>query len=119
MRRQKPVSGEPPRDFERRMRCVTHPACRLGFLDALAGKPVNHDRIMERIERETPASSLKRIGWLHADLLGPFGESETAVAQYRYEEGRQLVTEVGLRCKAWGHPDYPPKQVVEFCRKQV
>lgn len=116
MQRQKPVSGEPPKDFARRWACVTHPACRLGFLDALAGKPIDHDRILERIERETPQAALKRLGWVHADLLGTFRESEAALAQYRYEEGRQLVIEFGMRCRAWGRPDYPPKQVVDLCR---
>lgn len=107
-----------------------HPAFRLGFLDARAGKPLDHDTIMARIFSETPAGALKRLGWSTPDLFdGPdmFGvESAHAkrirlkveVAQYRYEEGRTLFLEYGVRCKAWGHPDFPPAQVREFCRKR-
>lgn len=95
---------------------VQHPAVRIGFLDARAGLPLDHDTIMQRILAETPPRALKRIGWTDGDLL----ESKSVeIAQYRYEEGRTLFLEYGVRCKAWGHPDYPPAAVVEFCRQRA
>ena len=111
--------------------CVVHPAFRLGFLDARAGRPMDHDRIIQRILSETPAGALQRLGWTTAQLFdGPdmFGvESAAAVrsaqsvalAQYRYEEGRTLFLEHGLRCKAWGHPDFPPAAVRNYLYQRV
>jgi hypothetical protein len=86
---------------------VTHPAVRIGFLDAQNGRAFDHDHIIARIKNETPKGALKRLGW-EADL---FDHATVALAQYRYEEGRLLVTSEGLKCKAWGHPDFPPAQV--------
>lgn len=98
---------------------VTHPAFRIGFLDAQKGRDFDHDNIMVRIEAETPLSALSRIGWTPHTL--PILVDDTVriaarveLAQYRYEEGRLLVKTDGLRCKAWGHPDYPPKAVWDF-----
>jgi hypothetical protein len=108
--------------------CVVHPAFRLGFLDARAGRPIDHDQIMARIFAETPAGALKRLGWSTPGVLqGPdlLGErtAETALsfelAQYRYEEGRTLYLEQGIRCKAWGHPDFPPAAVREYLYSRV
>lgn len=108
-----------------------HPAFRLGFLDARAGRPLDHDTIMARILSETPAGALKRLRWSARQLFdGPdlFGvdsaqakraAKSVEVAQYRYEEGRKLYLEYGVRCKAWGHPDFPPVAVREFCVKRL
>ncbi|KRR25934.1 hypothetical protein [Bradyrhizobium retamae] len=110
---------------------VHHPAFRIGFLDARCGRPPDHDKILQRIVAETPAGALKRLGWADRDLFdGPdtFGvdsaqakaaATSIEIAQYRYEEGRTLFLEYGVRCKAWGHPDYPPVAVVEFCRRRA
>lgn len=107
-----------------------HPAFRLGFLDARDGRPLDHDRIMHRIFSETPAGALKRLGWQSPDLfesadmfgIGSAQAERSAksveIAQYRYEEGRKLFLEFGVRCKAWGHPDFPPAGVRDFCRKR-
>lgn len=107
-----------------------HPAFRLGFLDARAGRPLDHDSIMARIFSETPAGALKRLGWSTPDLFDTpdiFGvdsaQAQRAakaveIAQYRYEEGRKLFLEFGVRCKAWGHPDFPPVAVRDFCIKR-
>jgi hypothetical protein len=112
-------------------RCVVHPAFRLGFLDARAGHPLDHDRILRRIMAETPKGALQRLGWTTNQLFdGPdmFGvESDAAaraaqtvaLAQYRYEEGRALFLEYGLRCKAWGHPDFPPAEVRNYLYARV
>lgn len=116
---QKPVAARAPGDVAERLAIVTHPAVRLGFLDAQRGKPIDHDHILDRIERETPTSALKRLKWsrsLRASLF-PDGLDQAALAQYRYEEGRLLVKMAGLRCRSWNHPDYPPAQVVDFCLK--
>jgi hypothetical protein len=86
---------------------ITHPAFRIGFLDAMAGRELAHDRIVDRIKAETPAPALRRMGW-DADIFSAYTVES---AQYRYEEGRLAVIQVGLRCRAWGHPDYPPAQV--------
>lgn len=112
--------------------CVVHPAFRIGFLDARAGRPPDHDHIMQRIFAETPAGALARLGWSTPQLFdGPpdmFGvDSKQAVstaksvelAQYRYEEGRTLYLEHGVRCKAWGHPDFPPVAVREYLFSRV
>lgn len=34
------------------------------------------------------------------------------------DQGRQAVLEEGLRCRAWGHPDYPPAQVRAYLRRR-
>ena len=99
-------------EIEARLRIVRHPAMRLGFLDAMNGKPFNHDDIAGRIRAETPASSLKRTGWDDGFL----SENDIERAQYRYEEGRLLVIKYGLRCKSWNHPDFPPKAVLKFAK---
>lgn len=108
--------------------CVVHPAFRLGFLDARAGRPINHDQIVARIFAETPAGALKRLGWSTPEFFeGPnlLGEmtARTArsfeLAQYRYEEGRTLFLEHGIRCKAWGHPDFPPAAVRNYLYSRV
>lgn len=111
--------------------CVVHPAFRIGFLDARAGRPLDHDHILQRIFSETPAGALQRLGWDRRDLFEEsdlFGvESglrarsgqEVALAQYRYEEGRALFLEYGLRCKAWGHPDFPPASVRNYLHARV
>jgi hypothetical protein len=91
-----------------------HPAFRIGFLDARDGRALDHDLIVQRILSETPAGALKRLGW-NADL---FDRKSVEVAQYRYEEGRTLFLEYGVRCKAWGHPDFPPIAVRDFCIKR-
>jgi hypothetical protein len=113
------------------MECVVHPAFRLGFLDARAGRPIDHDKIMDRILAETPAGALKRMGWSTEQLfdgldvfsVDSFSAKRAArsfeIAQYRYEEGRALFLEYGVRCKAWGHPDYPPVAVREFLFARV
>jgi hypothetical protein len=102
-----------------------HPAFRIGFLDARDGRAFDHDLILQRIVVETPASALKRIGWddlldsLQLDLDGHGVKAirkRVEIAQYRYEEGRILFLGYGVRCRAWGHPDFPPAQVREFCR---
>lgn len=92
------------------MSIVSHPAFRIGFLDAQHDRPFDHDHIVRRIQTETPPNALKRLGW-DGDL---FSRDDVALAQYRYEEGRMLAKEYGLRCRAWGHPDFPPKQVFDF-----
>jgi len=92
-------------------RCVTHPAFRIGFLDAMCGRQFDHDHIMSRISSETPARALERCGWSNVDL---FQSGTVELAQYRYEEGRKLFKEYGIRCRAWGHPDFPPAQVRTF-----
>lgn len=119
LRSQKPVDQQLAQTFAEMWRIVTHPAFRLGFLDAMAGKPIEHDAILDRIAKETPAGALKRLGW-HDDLFSPPATflsvqfSPVPIAQYRYEEGRQAVLDAGLRCKAWGHPDFPPAAVRRF-----
>lgn len=98
------------RDRARRLQIVSHPALRLGFLDALKGRPINHDDIVARIKSETPESSLNRSGWGRS----LFSEKDIERAQYRYEEGRLLVVKYGMRCKSWNHPDFPPKALRDF-----
>src|SRR5215468_5336575 len=82
------------------LRIVQHPAFRLGFLDARAGRPLEHDRVMQRIVAETPAGALKRLGWQASsrqpDLFGikraqtQGADRAVETAQYRYEEGRTV-----------------------------
>lgn len=112
---QGPTSGDTARTYGDLFAIITHPAFRLGFLDAQNGKPFNHDCIVERIEAETPAGAMKRLGY--AGIYWTARMIETA--QYRYEEGRIAVIMEGLRCKAWGHPDFPPAQVREYIWKRA
>ena len=118
MKRQAPTSGKFATLYSQRMDMVMHPALRIGFLDAMNGHPIDHDHIIDRIERETPPNALKRIGWQRPHRSGLFPDpiDRVALAQYRYEEGRLMVKQFGLKCRAWGHPDFPPKAVVEVCR---
>ncbi|WP_128292051.1 hypothetical protein [Afifella aestuarii] len=112
--RNSPTRGEATSKFSTNHAIVTHPAFRLGFLDMQHGRPFDHEKIVERILAETPASALKRIGWdcdLHL-LLG-----RTALSQARYEEGRLLQLIYGIRCRGWGHPDYPPRGVIDWLVK--
>ena len=115
---QKPVVGTHAKSQSERLHIVTHPAFRLGFLDAAAGRPLDHDRIIARIEAETPASALQRTGWRvpGSDMFEHLRQRAVEIAQYRYEEGRLLRRLLSGRVKGWGHPDYPPAIVQEFCR---
>jgi len=115
---QPPTSGKLAQSFAKGLAVVMHPAFRLGFLDAQANRPLDHDLIIERIWRETPAGALERLGW---DPGLPFSKKayhNAELAQYRYEEGRLLQRSTGIRCKAWGHPDKLPVVVAEWVRQQ-
>ncbi|MBO9424669.1 hypothetical protein J7444_08050 [Labrenzia sp. R4_1] len=93
--------------------CVCHPAFRLGFLDALGGRPLDHDSISCRIACETPESFFSRNPFYGA----PFSATDIEVAQRRYEEGRLLQVQERLLCRSWSHPDFPPVQVREWLRR--
>ena len=110
----RPVNARPATTYDDLWRIVTHPAFRLGFLDAQAGRTHDHDRIAVRILAETPSRALQALGY--ANGLFP---DEVALAQYRYEEGRCASVELGLRCKAWNHPDYPPAAIRKFIDARV
>lgn len=116
MTQQSPTSGRPPETAAEAFRIVSHPAFRLGFLDAQHGRPFDHEDIVGRIERETPKLALRdrRLAWWTYWLAHDLPQA-VEVAQYRYEEGRMLVTEFGLRCKAWSDPRYLPAQVRQAC----
>jgi hypothetical protein len=108
---QAPTTGQPSTDYGELLAITCHPAVRIGFLDALAGKPLDHDKIVDRIRAETPTRALRRLGWDSSMFVNA---AEVEMAQYRYEEGRLLVIDAGLRCKAWSHPDFPPAQVRDY-----
>ena len=108
-----PLDGE-VESFGEAMAIVCHPAFRLGFLDAQQGRPIDHFSILDRIYRETPQGALERLGWAETDWLVTDRVIAAAVAECRYEEGRLLHLEAGARCKAWGHPDYPPRAVMDY-----
>ena len=117
----KPV-GRRAQDYHDFLHICMHPAFRLGFLDAMRGKPFNDDAILDRIERDTPQTALARIGWLPSDLfLSNQRDDERhqrfALAQFRYEEGRLMQVKYGLKCRGWGHPDYPPASVLKTIRQ--
>lgn len=125
--RQGPTTGKVAQSYGTLLGIVSHPAFRLGFLDAQHGRDFDHDRIMLRIVNETPTRALERIGWswaaaperLTRDLFSASHDRKTRaleveLAQYRYEEGRLAVLDLGLRCRAWGHPDFPPKAVDDY-----
>lgn len=111
---QGPVRPQLAQDVGARLRIISHPAFRLGFLDAQLGLPFSHDDIMTRIERETPIAALDRIRWSRQLFSAKMVER----AQYRYEEGRLVVIKYGLRCKSWNQPDFPPKSVRDFARRR-
>lgn len=91
---------------------VTHQAFRIGFLDRQNGKSFDHENIVARVLGETPPGALKRLGYAPDMWEG----DDIRNAQIRYEEGRITVVKFGLRCKAWGHPDYPPVAVRDLIR---
>lgn len=108
---QGPTNGEIATSYGSLLTIITHPAFRIGFLDAQLGRPLDHDLIGERIKAETPPSYFKRQGIAADDL---FARPDIRLAQYRYEEGRLAYLMLGLRCKAWGHPDFPPKSLRDY-----
>lgn len=108
---QGPTNGKCATRYGELLGIIQHPAFRLGFLDAQGGRALDHDMIAERIEKETPTSYWKRQGRTPRDLLE--GNSVT-LAQYRYEEGRLAHLMLGLRCRAWGHPDFPPQALRDY-----
>jgi hypothetical protein len=108
---QGPTNGATARSYGELFGIVTHPAFRIGFLDAQSGKPLDHDRIAARVFAETPSRAFIRMGWDPIVLEKP---EAVELAQYRYEEGRFCVVDLGLRCKAWGHPDFPPAKLREY-----
>jgi hypothetical protein len=115
VQRQRPVTRDPAHTYAQMLDIVTHPAFRIGFLDAQGGKPFDHDEIMTRIDRETPPSALERIGW----NIFLFSRGKVELAQWRYEEGRWLHLAFGVCCKGWNHPDFPPAQVRRYIHQQA
>lgn len=101
-------------NFADALHVVCHPAFRLGFLDAQSGRPHDHFSIIDRIYRETPRNALLRLGWGEPDWFMAGRAAAAEMAEYRYEEGRLLHLDIGLHCKAWGHPDYPPREVMDY-----
>jgi len=121
IRRNAPTTGIVERDIASLTRIATHPAFRIGFLDAQAGRPIDHFNILRRIQVETPIGALRRLGWWDdLDLLlGPNRLAEAAEAEYRYEEGRLLHLQAGVRCKAWGRPDFLPVGVIRWISERA
>lgn len=116
VQRQQPTTHDEPVDtLNELLWIVRNPAFRLGFLDAQSGMPLKHDDIFKRIETETTASALERIEWKRRLVQ----RDAVALAQYRYEEGRLLFFWQGIRCKAWGHPDFPPAQVQRYIQERA
>lgn len=104
-------------------RIVTHPAYRIGALDYAAGAPCDHDDIVGRIRRETPAEYFAVMA--EAGCMSPFDPSvpfeeikgpEIILAQVRYEEGRcWLALYQGRnRLGEWLRPDDPPALVRRY-----
>lgn len=110
MKNPKPVSGPVADSKADMLKIVTHPAFRIGFLDSQSGRPLAHDRILDRIAVETPKTALRRIGWDDA-RFGFLRTQHFEIAQYRYEEGRLAQSMYRLSAKSWSHPDYPPVAV--------
>lgn len=111
---QGPTHGDLARTSAQFLQIVTHPAFRIGFLDAQRAHPLDHDLIAMRITSETPASY-----WQRSRRSPDAFQSRDAIelAQYRYEEGRLAVLVLDLRCRAWGDPDYPPTSVRKHIQK--
>ncbi|WP_448208680.1 hypothetical protein [Azospirillum sp. sgz302134] len=85
---------------------VRHPAFRLGVFDALAGRPFDADNLETRLSEYQLQTPPRRI---RLDTPGA-----TALAQQRYEEGRQAVIAHGLHCRSWTKLDRPPMSVRRF-----
>ncbi len=113
--RQKPVEDFVPTKLEHGLFIVSHPAFRIGFLDAQAGRRLDHDNIMQRIVAETKDAVLKAIGW-RTELM--CDANAFRIAQYRYEKGQILQYQYKFTCRGWSHPDYPPKCVMEYLYKR-
>ena len=109
--RQRPTSGRLESSLGKILAVVKHPAFRIGFLDARAGRALDHDDIARRIVAETPAGSLSRLGY----GSGFFPESSVEIAQYRYEEGREAFVLFAPQVRRWGYPDYPPVAIQNLC----
>jgi hypothetical protein len=131
---QRPTTGRLATSFAEQYAIACHPAFRIGFLDAQQRREFDHEAIMARIVAETPARALERIGWpwaatpeeyleaafdMFTDKVRANRQRAVELAQYRYEEGRWLQLAFGCRCRAWGHPDYPPKSVMDFIIKRA
>jgi hypothetical protein len=101
---QGPTNGETAQSYWDFMSIAQHPAFRLGFLDARAARPLDHDKIVARMIAETPPRACMGTS-------PPVDGDAAAVelAQYRYEEGRLLWLIEKPKVKAWSHPDFPPR----------
>lgn len=110
---QAPTTVPVASSFSGIMALVMHPAFRLGFLDAQAGLGLDHDYIGRRISTETPPGALSRLGY----ASGLFDQQSIEIAQYRYEEGREVFVRYTPKVRAWGHPDYPPVSIRDLCQQ--
>lgn len=110
----RPTRG-PARSRRAYLIALTHPAFRIGFLDACAGKPFDADLSLERLRAETPANAKQR--WR---LFAPDDRRyPIALEQYRYEEGRIVVHEYGLTCGSWKNPDRLPPQLRRYIDQRL
>jgi hypothetical protein len=88
---------------------ASHPAFRLGILDAASGSPFDPgDKISKRIYEETPRRARGMWG-------GWVSDGELELAQKRYEEGRICLIGWRLKVRAWSDPRFPPKVIREWC----
>lgn len=112
---QGPTNGETAKSYWDFMSIAQHPAFRLGFLDARAGRALDHDKIFARMIAETPQRAWERMS-MSPPVEGDMAACE--IAQYRYEEGRLLWLIEKPKVKAWSHPDFPPKAISDYCWKR-
>ena len=112
---QGPTSGKTATAYADLIAIVMHPAFRIGFLDAKAGRFLDHDRIRARIAAETPERAFERMGMPRPEV---WPDDEIPMAQLRYEEGRLFFLEERPKVRGWGHPDYPPAAVYDYLSKR-
>jgi hypothetical protein len=112
---QGPDSGRQATEYAELLGIMTHPAFRIGFLDARGDKPLDHDRIIDRLYAETPHRAFERMGYGPMDFKDPH---EVEMAQLRYEEGRRWWVEDRPTVRGWNHPDFPPRAVYQYLNER-
>lgn len=93
---------------------VRHPAWRLGVLDRLARRPLDHDDLERRILAETSPRALERVRWPRQ----PLDRAELEAAQVYYENGRDAVVH-GLRLDEWPVLDHLPDPLVAWIHDRI
>ena len=90
------------------LQIFTHPAFRLGWLDATHGRPLDHDDIEKR---------LQKTGTVFESCDKQLTKERVWLAQIRYEEGRMVAVRYNHKPARWNRAEQLPAVLNDLCHR--